>query len=344
MPGIIPIVVGLVAAGAVAFAFGDKHAAAAPGPRPKQKSPEVSDATEAVIIEAMGNPQAMKRLIDAAAATGDAPKLWNLGRTILINSQGNPTMQAVASQVLVNAVVTATKKGQLGDLMATVLANGDTGIFIGAAQSAIGLNPELSGRLNVAIEQLRRATQPPTQSPGQPRPPVTSDEKLDTKAAETATAVIADAIKKTEEVQKAPAQAPLPANNVTTLPEIVITASPPGKSTSQVLDAATTAAMQLTDYLHSISDSLPFPHMARFKEDKSKVGQAQVKLGVTADGKYGPGSAKRIASLGVVPIPPFYWPKAWQNSKREYASHIKAMVLKFPDLDFGPAMKGVDRS
>lgn len=347
---LIPMVVGLVAAGAVAFAFGGKGAKAAqpaakpPTHRPKRKAPGVSDTSERAIKAAMNNPAAMKVIIDQVNKTGDPSKLWNLGRTILLNSQGKPTMQAVAAQVLANAVVMAAKKGDLGTLVATALANGDAAILAGAAKSAIALNPALSSQLNALIDQLSRSAKPPAQSPGQPRAPVTRDEQLDTKAAQAATQVLADAIRQTEQIAKQPASAPIPEVSpspvTTTLPEMTIEASP------QVLSPQQTAAMQLTEYLQKLTAPFKYPHEARFKEDKSKVGQAQSKMGITADGKYGKGTAGAIAALGIVPIPPFYWssktPIATQ--KNAYKAHIAEMAGKFSDLNWSPALLGVDRS
>lgn len=338
MAGIIPVVVGLVAAGAAAFAFGGK-ATAAPKPaafRPKRKPADVTDTTERAIKAAINNPAAMKRIIDATAKTGDPSKLWNLGRTILLNSSGKPTMQAVAAQVLANAVTAAVKRGSLGDLVATALANGDGSILIGAAQSAMALNPNLKAQLSELIAQLKRSAQPPSTSPGQPRAPVTRDEQLDTKAAQTATQVVNDAIKQTEAVVTSTPGG----GKVTTLPEMVITASP-----SQVMSPQQTAAMQLTEYLRSITSHLTWPHEARFKEDKSLVGKAQSKMGLSADGKYGPGTASAVALLGIVPVPPFYWSAGKAAAqKAAYKKHIQAMAAKFSDLDWAPALKGVDRS
>lgn len=343
----IPKVVGLVAAGAVAFAFGGKKAAASPAVKPsthkpKKKSPEVTATTEKAIKAAMNNPAAMKAIIDQTAKSGDASKLWNLGRTILLNSQGKPAMQAVASHVLVQAVVLAAKTGQLGGLVATALANGDAAILSNAAQSAIKANPALASQLRALVDQLTRAAKPPSK-PGGTRAPRTEDEKLDTKAAQAATAVVVDAIKKTEQVQKDPPQAPLPKGNVTTLPEVVITAAPP--SASQVMSPQQAAAQDLTVYLNSISSKFTWPHEARFKEDKSIVGKAQAKMGLSADGKYGPGTARAIAALGIVPVPPYYWTagKA-QQQKNEYKAAIAKAAATFTDLDWSPALKGVDRS
>lgn len=337
MAGIIPVVIGLAAAGAVAFAFGGK-AAAAEKPKsfkPRRKAKEVTETTEAAVKAAMSNPAAMKKLIDATVATGDPTKLWNLGRTILLNAQGNPGMQAVAANVLATAVSNAAKKEVLGDLVATALGNGDGDILIAASQSAMVLNPSLKSVLAELIGQLQRAKQPPTESPGQPRPPVTKDEKLDTAAAQKAAEVIADAIKQTATVQTTPG-----GGVVTTLPEMVITPGP-----AQVLSPQQKAAQDLTEYLRSITATLQWPHLARFKEDKSKVGKAQNLMGLGADGKYGPGTASAVASLGIVPVPPFYWTAGKAPAqKAAYKKHIAAMSAKFSDLDWSPALNGVDRS
>lgn len=337
MAAIIPIIVGLVAAGAVAFgAGGGKSAAAAPAApakrKPKKKAPTISDTTEAAIVAAMKSPQAMQGLIATVAKTGDPVKLWNLGRTILVNNP-SPTMKGVGLKVLVDAVTKAASSGKLGDLVANALANGDGAMLASAAKSAARANPSLASALNRLVSQLTAA-----KSPGQPapRPPSTRDEKLDTKAAQAATAVVVDAIKRTGEAQQQSTTQTLPTGGVvTTLPEIVITASPDA-SPSEVLSDGQSAAMQLTDYLRTTS---------RYKEDNSRVGQAQKRMGLSADGKYGPGSAKRVASFGVVPVPPFYWTKGKAPAqKKDYKDYIASMAGKFPDQDWSPALKGVDQS
>lgn len=343
MAAIIPIIVGLGALGALAFAGGSAKAApAAATPethKPKRRGKGVKPDTEAVIISALRNPAAMKKIIDSTAATGDAVKLWNLGRTMLLNAQGLPNMQAAAAQVLANAVSTSLDKGTIGDLLSTVLANGDAGIFIGAAKTAGNLRPDLAQRLRDIIAQVNRSSagpeQPVTRSPGQPtgnKPATTRDDQAVQSAAQAATQVVVDAIKATEAATAAPADAPLPASpTVQTLPEVVITPGP--SASSNPLQAA---AQKLTDYLRTTT---------RFHEDKGKVGSFQSKAGLGADGNYGPASAKKIASLGVVPVPPFYWTKGKAPAqKQDYKRFIADMADQFPFLDFAPALKGVDAS
>lgn len=343
MPGPIPVIVGLGIAGAVAYAMGGKSASAATKPathKPKKKAPAVSSTSEAAIKAAMKKPAAMKALIDQVAATGDPVKLWNLGRTMLVNSKGNPTMQAAAAAVLAKAVAMAVKKDGLAPLIATVLANGDAEILAQAALSAAALEPAFAQRLKDLAAQLRRSGSTPAKPAAKPSTKPSKDDANAKKAAEAATQVVADAIKATAQVEKDPPQAPVPnvpptPVKVVTLPEVVVTAAPP--------TGPKKAAYQLTSYLESLSAARD--HSGRNKEDKKKVGGFQKEMGLGADGVYGPGTAKAIASLGVVPVPPYYWTKSkWQAQKADYKAHIANMARKFTDEDWAPALKNVDRS
>lgn len=333
MPPLIPLVI--AAAGAIAFAVSRKSGAATPAPathKPKKRSPTVNPNSEAAIIAAMKSPAAIKAIIDKAAASGDPATLWNLGRTMLLNSKGNPTMQAVANAVLIKAVALAAKQGTLGDLAATALANGDAALLARAAQQAAAANPQFAGQLTTLAQQLLRAGAPPS-SPGQP----TRQDISDKQAAQAATQVLVEAVKQTGQVMSQPASAPLPQpGGVITLPEVLITPGPDFNPTAQVLDAKTAAAQKLTEYLMPLS---------RYKEDKKLVAKYQKEMGLSSDGNYGPGSASFIAQLGIVPKLPFYWTKGKaQQQKNAYRAVINDSASKFPGLPWDSALKGLEQS
>jgi len=341
---VIPIIIGLGALGVMAFAAGGKRALAAtpatpPTHRPKKRAPTVSPTSEQAVIAAMNDPAKVKAIVEKALASGDPVAVWNLGRTMLLNSKGKPMMQAAASSVMAQAVVMAAKQGELGKLTAVALANGDAGLLSQAAKSAATLAPSMATQFQQLASQLTRAGQPPAgpsvtaSSPGLTQP-TNSDDAFSQKAAAAASQVMADAIKQTEQVMRDPPGAPVP---TTVLPEVVIT---PGETSPQKA-----AALQLTGYLEDLSAGLKYPHMARFKENKAKVGRLQAKIGVSADGSYGPGTASAVGRLGVVPVPPFYWTKSkWQAQKRDYKNLIASLAGQFPDKDWAPALRGVDVS
>lgn len=343
MAAIIPIVIGLAAAGAVAFAAGGKRALAAtpatpPTHRPKRRAPTVSEDSEQAVIAAMNDPAKVKAIVDRALANGDPVAVWNLGRTMLLNSKGKPMMQAAASSVMTQAVVMAAKQGELGKLTAVALANGDAGLLAQAAKSAATVAPSMATQFQQLASQLTRAGQAPAApsttvtSPGLTQP-TTADDSLSQKAAAAASQVMADAIKQTEVMMSQPASAPIPTE---TLPAMTVTATESPKKV---------AALQLTGYLESITAGLKYPHLARYKEDKAKVGRAQSAMGISADGSYGPGTASAVGRLGVVPIPPFYWTKSkWQQQKKDYKALIASLAGQFPNLDWSPALRGVDVS
>jgi hypothetical protein len=332
MAPLIPILI--AAAGAIAFAASKKPVAAAPPAthKPKKKAPAVKAGSEAAIVAAMKSPAAIKAIIDKAAASGDPSTLWNLGRTMLLNSKGNPTMQAAANAVLIKAVAMAAQQGQLGDLAATALANGDAAILARAAQQAAQANPQFAAQLTQLATQLLRAGTPPS-SPGQP----TKQDISDKTAAQAATQVLVDAVKQTGQVMTDPASAPLPTGGkVTTLPEVIITPGPDFDPTAQVLDEKTTAAQKLTEYLAPLS---------RYKEDKKRVAKYQKDMGLSSDGNYGPGTASFIAQLGIVPKLPFYWTKGKaQAQKNAYRAVINDSANRFPGLAWDSALKGLEQS
>lgn len=63
----------------------------------------------------------------------------------------------------------------------------------------------------------------------------------------------------------------------------------------------------------------------KYSEDKDMVGAFQAYEGLVVDGKYGPKTAGEIASYGVVPPQPFYWPTDWYQAKKDY----KAVLLQY---------------
>lgn len=343
MAAIIPLVVGVGIAGALAFAAGGAKASTPPKKSthtPKKKSPAVSDLTEKAIIAAMKNPAAIKALVDQVAATGDPVKLWNLGRTMLLNSKGNPTMQAAAAAVLAKAVVMAFRKGDPAPLIANALANGDAAILAQAAVSAAVLAPELAARLKQLADQLNKSgkTPGPVKKPG--KKPASKDDANAAKAAQAATQVVADAIKATAQVEKDPPGAPVPnvpptPTKVVTLPEVQVMAKVP--------TGAFKSAIDFTSYLESLGAARD--HTLRNKENKKTVAAFQKALGLNADGIYGPGSATKIAQLGWVPVPPFYWTKGKADAqKKAYKAVIAAQAKAITDLDWTPAVKNLERS
>lgn len=70
-------------------------------------------------------------------------------------------------------------------------------------------------------------------------------------------------------------------------------------------DPGLIAAKELALYLTRLSP---------WKEDREKVKTYQTAIGVSADGKYGPGTATALVSYGIIPPAPFYWPATGTNT------------------------------
>lgn len=69
----------------------------------------------------------------------------------------------------------------------------------------------------------------------------------------------------------------------------------------------------------------------RYKEDRQLVARCQQALGVTADGKYGPGTASALVAFGIIPPAPFYWSPTNSTAQiRDYAALLKAQAVKDP--------------
>jgi len=136
-----------------------------------------------------------------------------------------------------------------------------------------------------------------------------------------AAAVLADTLKKTEEVLKTPGLPPVttqPTPVVTTpppvvapptqtLPEIVVTASPKPQGVPDTVEAR--RAINTANHLRGlIVTSGNDVKKAKNKEDKSLVMAFQRGEGLTADGKTGPGTVLKMGKYtGDIPLV-FYWP------------------------------------
>lgn len=92
------------------------------------------------------------------------------------------------------------------------------------------------------------------------------------------------------------------------------------------------AALQLTQHLKTVR---------RYSEDQAQVRAYQEANGLTADGKYGPGTALSIASHGVVPVVPFYWNKTTSaQQKASYKAGIAEYAAQYPALNWSSAISG----
>lgn len=73
------------------------------------------------------------------------------------------------------------------------------------------------------------------------------------------------------------------------------------------------------------------PTATRYKEDRQLVARCQEALGVTADGKYGPGTASALVAFGIIPPAPFYWSPTNSTAQiRDYTALLKAQAVKDP--------------
>lgn len=69
----------------------------------------------------------------------------------------------------------------------------------------------------------------------------------------------------------------------------------------------------------------------KYKENRKMVEDFQKAEGLKIDGMYGPKTALEIASYGVVPPAPFYWPKDWVTAKREYRANLIQYGTEYPE-------------
>lgn len=128
--------------------------------------------------------------------------------------------------------------------------------------------------------------------------------------------VLADTLKKTDEVLKSPGLPPISTTPapVIELPNTVITASPPTPSVpttaaSEIPDTVNSRrGINLSNYLRNLVVDNGSVKAAKGKEDKGMVMAFQKAEGLTQDGKMGPGGVKTLAKYtGDIP-PVFYWP------------------------------------
>ena len=107
------------------------------------------------------------------------------------------------------------------------------------------------------------------------------------------------------------AAAPAAVSPAVTPAAVVAVPTSPGSDVNKpyVLTAAQTLAKKLGDHLNQLVKASGGVARAKGKEDESLVRTFQTKNALKVDGKWGPGTAKVLASLwGDVPIV-FYWPK-----------------------------------
>lgn len=104
------------------------------------------------------------------------------------------------------------------------------------------------------------------------------------------------------------------------LPEMVVTPVPE--------DPIRLKAAQLTTYLKSIGGLA-----GRYKENRALVKEYQLAESLTADGKYGPGTATKVLGHGLVPVAPYYWTTAGPTAVSRQKQTFIAAVRKAQSLD-----------
>ncbi len=69
----------------------------------------------------------------------------------------------------------------------------------------------------------------------------------------------------------------------------------------------------------------------RYHEDKAQVSAYQSSNSLTADGKYGPTTAKSFWTLyKILPVNPFYWPKSSAAALADYRKFLEGIKLAEP--------------
>lgn len=113
-------------------------------------------------------------------------------------------------------------------------------------------------------------------------------------------------------------------------PPLAATSSalPPPATSTGIEDPGRALAQQVTTMLQRIGGLA-----GRGKEDKALVGRFQSQEKLTADSKYGPGTATRILQrYGIVPVAPFYWSKKnAATQKKAFISFVNAYATGDPD-------------
>ena len=104
----------------------------------------------------------------------------------------------------------------------------------------------------------------------------------------------------------------------------------PGTSSTPtgIEDPGRALAQQVTTMLQAIGGLA-----GRGKEDKALVGRFQSGEKLTADSKYGPGTATRILQrYGIVPVAPFYWSKKNASTqKKAFVAFVRSYATGDPE-------------
>jgi peptidoglycan hydrolase-like protein with peptidoglycan-binding domain len=77
--------------------------------------------------------------------------------------------------------------------------------------------------------------------------------------------------------------------------------------------------------------TLHLQNKAKGREDQTMVKNFQQAHGLESDGRYGPKTATEIASFGVVPVTPFYWPADHMQAKKDYRAVLTDAARQYPD-------------
>jgi hypothetical protein len=152
--------------------------------------------------------------------------------------------------------------------------------------------------------------------------------------------VMAETLKKTEEVLKSPGLPPQPSTRPTPieLPELVVTSPPfvppklpaqPSLPAAEIADTVESRrAINTANHLRNkIADMGGDVKKAKGKEDKSMVKAFQSGESITSDGLTGPGTVLKMAKYtGDIPLV-YYWPKSATAAKvNEYRSTLRQMA------------------
>lgn len=153
--------------------------------------------------------------------------------------------------------------------------------------------------------------------------------------------VMAETLKKTEEVIKSPGLPPQPSTRPTPIeiPELVITAPPvvapkpqpqlPSAPAPEIADTVESRrAINTANHLRNkIADMGGDVKRAKGKEDQSLVKAFQQGESITSDGLTGPGTVLKMAKYtGDIPLV-YYWPKSATAAKvNEYRSTLRQMA------------------
>lgn len=148
----------------------------------------------------------------------------------------------------------------------------------------------------------------------------------------TAAMVLAETLKKTEEVLNSPGLPPVsttPTPTVT-LPEVVVTAPSPSAPVDLPISDTVESrrAINTANHLRNkVADMGGDVKKAKGKEDKSMVIAFQKGEGLTADGKAGPGTVLKMAKYtGDLP-PVYYWPvSATAKNVNEFRATLQQMA------------------